>query len=85
MSGKTNGSFSRQIAYTVPVTPSDDTDLALGATRAIILGADGDVAVVYPNGMTDTLVGLLGGVVHPIQVLRIKATGTTATSIKAGY
>jgi hypothetical protein len=26
MSGKSNGSFARQIAYTVAVTPSDDAD-----------------------------------------------------------
>lgn len=84
MAGKTNGSFSRQIAYTIAVTPSDDTDLGLGPTRAVMVGADGDVAVNYPNGMSDTLY-LIAGVVHPIQVSRIKSTGTTATSIKAAY
>lgn len=81
---KTNGSFTRQVAYTVAVTPNDSADLALGATRALMVGADGDVAVVYPNGMEDTIY-LIAGVVHPIQVARIKSTGTDATGIKAGY
>jgi hypothetical protein len=84
MSGKSNGTFSRQVAYTEAVTPADGTDLPGGVTRAIMVGADGDVAVVYANGTSDTLY-LLAGVVHPIQVARIKSTGTTATDVKAGY
>lgn len=84
MAGKTNGSFARQVAYTIPVTPSDSVDLALGVTRAIMVGGDGDVSVVYANGMTDTIF-LLAGVVHPVQVARVNATGTTATGIKAAY
>lgn len=84
MAAKTNNSYSRQIAYTEAVTPADGTDLPSGVTRAIMVGADGDVAVTYANGVSDTLY-LLAGVVHPIQVARVKATGTTATGIKAGY
>jgi hypothetical protein len=49
-----------------------------------MVGADGDVAVTYANGVSDTLY-LLAGVVHPISVARVKSTGTTATNIKAGY
>lgn len=84
MSGKTNGSFSRQIAFTVSVSPSDTVDLVNGATRAVMVGEDGDLAVTYANGVEDTIY-LLAGVVHPISVARIKATGTTATGIKAAY
>jgi hypothetical protein len=84
MAGKTNGSFSRQVAFTIAVTPSDTTDLALGPARALMVSADGNVAVTYPNGMTDTIF-LLAGVVHPIQVARVRSTGTTATGIKAAY
>lgn len=84
MSGKTNSSFVRQIAYTRAVTPADGTDLPGGLTRALMVGADGDVAVVYADGTEDTLY-LIAGVVHPIQVARVKSTSTTATSIKAGY
>jgi len=84
MSGKTNGSYSRQIAYTEAVTPADGTDLTGGTSRAVMVTEDGNVAVVYANGVEDTLF-LLAGVVHPISVTRVKSTGTTATGIKAGY
>jgi hypothetical protein len=81
---KTNNSFSRQIAFTQAVTPNNNADLPGGVTRALMVGTDGAVAVTYANGMTDTLY-LLAGIVHPIQVARVRATGTTATLIKAGY
>ena len=84
MSGKSNNSFSRQVAFTKAVTPSDSADLPGGVTRALMVGVDGDVAVVYANGLEDTIF-LLAGVVHPIQVARVKSTSTTATGIKAGY
>lgn len=85
MSGKSNNSFMRQIAYTVPVTPSDSTDLPGGPPRSVLVAADGDLAVNYANGLSDTLF-LSAGSFHPLSgVARIKATGTTATGIKAGY
>ena len=79
---KTNNSYARQVAFTVAVTPSND-DLSFGATRGLMVGTDGTVAVTYANGMTDTLT-LLAGIVHPISVLRVR-TGGTATLIKACY
>jgi len=81
---KSNGSYARQIAFTVAVTPDDDNDLADGLTRALLVGTDGNVAVTYANGKTDTLF-LLAGIVHPIQVVRVRASETAATLIKAGY
>lgn len=81
---KTNTSFMRQIAYTIPVTPNDDVDLPLGVTRALLVGTSADVAVVYENGMEDT-VFLAAGIFHPMQVKQVKATGTSATNIRAGY
>lgn len=82
--GTSNASFARQIAFTVPVTPSNSEDLPGGVTRALILSTDGDVAVTYANGAEDTLT-LVAGVVHPLQVARVRSTGTTATGIKAAY
>jgi hypothetical protein len=81
---KSNGSYQRQIGYTVAVTPNNDTDLPGGLTRALMVGTDGNVAVTYANGKTDTLF-LLAGIVHPISVARVRASGTIATGIKAGY
>jgi hypothetical protein len=82
MSGKSNSSYMRQVAFTVAVTPSND-DLALGPCRAIMVSADGTVDVTYANGMTDTLT-LVTGTVYPISVLKIRSGGT-ATGIKACY
>ena len=81
---KTNNSYARQIAFTLPVTPENSVDLPGGVTRALMVGTDGFVAVTYENGLTDTLY-LLAGIVHPISVSRVRVTGTTATLIKAGY
>lgn len=85
MSGKTNSSYTRQVAMTVAVTPDDGTDLARGVTRAVYVGGEGNLAVVYAGGAEDVLTGLAAGIFHPLSVARIKATGTTATGIKAGY
>lgn len=85
MAGKTNSSRTLQVALTVAVTPSNTTDLARGETRGIYVGVSGNVAVTYPCGATDTLNNLAAGMFHPISVVRILSTGTTATGIKACY
>jgi hypothetical protein len=81
---KSNGSFVRQVAFTLPVSPDNSNDLPGGVTRALMVGTDGAVAVTYANGTTDTLY-LLAGIVHPLQVARVRVTGTDATLIKACY
>ena len=81
---KSGSSLIRQIAYTVPVTPSDSVDLANGPTRAIVVNVSGSVSLGYSNGLSDTIF-MNAGVVYPFTVVRVLATGTTATGIKAGY
>ena len=69
------------------VTPSDTTDLA-SPTRAVYVGASGNLVVIFvgdQDAATTTLVGLAAGVWHPMQVRRILSTSTTATGIVAGY
>lgn len=63
------------------IAPNDGADLQ-GITRAIILGGAGDVAVVLKNGDTITLPALAVGVIYPVRVARVLATGTTATGLK---
>lgn len=65
------------------VTPSDSTDIV--STRAILIESDGAVAVI-PAGQTTsvTLPNLLGGVWHPMQVTRVLATGTDASTVHVG-
>lgn len=66
------------------VTPNDAADLAF-ATRGVYVGVSGDLHVTLADGDEVTFVGLAAGVIHPIRVLRVHATGTTATSIVGVY
>ena len=66
------------------VTPNDSNDLPV-LTRALMVGAEGDVVVAFIDGTLLTLPALSAGVVYPIRAARIMATGTTATAIKGLY
>lgn len=65
------------------VTPSDST--ALRPTRGIYVGTGGNIAVQMTLGNTVTLVGVLGGSILPIQVVKVLSTGTTASNMVALY
>jgi len=74
------------------VTPNDDADipgvggtLKRGATRAIMVGVSGDLAVVMASGRTVTWPALAAGVFHPISCTRVLATGTEAENICAAW
>ena len=69
----------------IAVTPDDDNDLPDGVTRGVYVGVAGDVTLISESGSTITLKNLAAGILHPIAVTRIEATGTTATDIVALY
>jgi hypothetical protein len=54
-------------------------------TRGVYVGVGGTVKVDMVSGGTVTFVGVVAGTLLPIQVERIYATGTTATSMVALY
>ena len=60
-------------------TPSDSSDLP-DASRALNVAQSGMVRVTTVGGNTDT-VNVADGIVFPIRVKRIWATGTTASGI----
>ena len=64
------------------VTPSNSVDLTY-RPRAIYVGVQGDVAIEDENGVTCTYIGVSG--LLPFRPVKIKATGTTASSIIALY
>lgn len=66
------------------VTPDDAADLPLGATRGVYVGAAGVVAVMDAYGAVVDLASTAGQY-HPISIIRIMATGTTASEIIALY
>ena len=65
------------------ITPSDATNLPEN-TRGLLVGTAGNVAVIFVGSATQapvTLQNLAAGVVHPLAVKRVLATGTTAANI----
>ena len=63
------------------ITPDDANDLA-SITRALMVTGSGDLGVVLKDGDTLVLPGLTPGVIYPLRIVRVLATGTTATGIK---
>lgn len=80
------GGITGPITRAVAVTPNDGADLT-DVCRALYVGAAGNVVLNLPGdpGTNVTLTGLSAGVWHPIRATRVRATGTTATGILAGY
>lgn len=68
--------------HAAAVTPNDGVDLP-SVSRAFYIGVSGNLSVVMAGGETATFVGLPTGGILPIQATRVRATGTTATSIVA--
>lgn len=62
------------------IVPSDGQALA-HATRALYVGASGDLRVTFVGGDTVTLTGVAGGSILPLRVTHVRATGTTAGAI----
>lgn len=67
------------------VTPSDVADLAVKPCRALWVGTGGSIAVIFSDTSAATLANVGSGVLLPISVTRVMATGTTASSVVALY
>ncbi len=65
------------------VTPSDTVNLA--QPSVIYVGGGGNVKVTTAQGSAVTFTGVQAGGVIPVQVIRVWATGTTATTMTAVY
>jgi hypothetical protein len=68
----------------VAVTPDNSNDLT-NTTRGIYVGGAGNIKVDMADGTTVTFTAIAIGIVHPLRVKRVYATGTTATTILALY
>jgi len=66
------------------ITPSNTENLTY-TTRGIYVGTSGNLKVDTADGDTVTFVSLSAGVIHPMRVRRVYATGTTAGSIIGVY
>jgi hypothetical protein len=75
------GSLPRYFA----IVPDDD-DFLPNVTRGLYVGTAGDVRVLGElDTVAVTLPNLAAGIWHPMRVLRVYATGTTATDIVGGF
>jgi hypothetical protein len=66
------------------VTPTDASDLPEGLCRSLFVGVAGAVRIRTLDGNEATLISGESQY-HPIQIIRVLATGTTATEIVALY
>ena len=69
------------------------TDCAIGAvvvtldalrdtpSRGLYVGGTGNVSCLLADGATVLFTAMAAGVIHPISVLRVNTSGTTATSL----
>jgi hypothetical protein len=64
----------------VAILPDDAADLAV-ATRAVYVGGAGDLRVRMLGGGEVTLAAVPAGTLLPLRVVRILATGTSATAL----
>lgn len=73
----------------ISVTPSDTVNITnpMGETftKGLYIGTSGDISVVMADGGTITFTSISAGTIHPISVVRVNATGTTASGIVAVY
>ena len=80
--GGTLSSMTGPACASATVSPNDSTDLAI-VTRAIYVGADGNLKVTLLDGSTPTFLLLKAGTMLPLRVARVWATGTTSSGIIA--
>ena len=65
------------------ITTSDGNNLA--SPSVVYVGSGGNVKVTTALGDTVTFIAMLGGSIIPVQVIRVWATGTTATNLIRVY
>lgn len=63
----------------VAISTSDATPIATGPTDAILFTTTGNAVMIDASGNSVTITGVPCGVIIPISVARVNATGTTAT------
>ncbi len=63
------------------IAPNDGVDL-IAPTRGIYVGVLGNLHVRMVDGSDETFENIAAGVIHPLSVIRVFATGTDATGIR---
>lgn len=63
------------------ITPQDGVDLP-APTRGVYVGTSGDLRVRMVGGGDIMFINLTGGIIHPLRIIQVWATGTTADDIR---
>lgn len=79
MADLSQGGIGEPASYAEVVTPDDDD--VISTSRALYIGATGDLTVTMNGGGNVTFVGVPAGMILPIRVTKVLATGTDADSI----
>lgn len=83
MAGKYTSSNATVSAHSAAAVTTSDTTI-LPCTRALYVGGAGNVAVVMADDEnTVTFTAVPAGTILPVQVIKVMATNTTATTIVA--
>lgn len=72
-----------QVRGSVDITPNDSTTFK--PTRGLYVGVSGDMKLTFADGSVVTRKAVSAGVTHPWSVIKVWATGTTATNIQGDY
>ena len=62
------------------ITPNDDAELTR-ATRGLYVGQTGNVRFQSVTGDVVTMANMQGGILYPVRITKVFATGTTATDL----
>ena len=62
------------------IVPDDQADLSY-ATRGLYVGSAGDISLQTLSGDQIVLASAQAGVIYPIRIRRVNATGTTAAGL----
>ena len=62
------------------IVPNNTVDFER-VTRGIYVGGAGNLRVTFVGGQTVTLFNVVAGMIYPLRVSRVWATGTTATNL----
>jgi hypothetical protein len=68
----------------ITVTPNDGADLPGGTPKALWVNGSGNLSLVGEDGNAETFAVVAGAPID-LRPARVRATGTTATDIKALY
>lgn len=72
------------VAKGVAITPTDEAS-TFDVTKKVYTGAGGTMTVVNPDGSTTAYASVPAGQWWDLRIVAVKATGTTATGLVAGY